>query len=170
MLLSAHNKIFSFSRVRYFLLTACKTGIFDNFGYARNWTSVNKNPILRPLYNIYVCHITVFKWSPNCTRTLFMICFVIELVSHWNPHCNFNWISSYEGVELSSWNLLWILITPIDTNKRIGQGIEMIFTQIYTPYLPNATPPIGKIHPSSKIAVTFIPMMQFWLPLIFIMS
>ena len=27
---------------------------------------------------------------------------------------------------------------------------------------PDATPPISKIHPSSKIAVTFEPMMQFW--------
>ena len=28
--------------------------------------------------------------------------------------------------------------------------------------LPDATPPIDKIHPFSKIAVTFEPVIQFW--------
>ena len=30
--------------------------------------------------------------------------------------------------------------------------------------LPDATPPVGKIHPFSKIAVTFAPMQQFRCP------
>ena len=42
---------------------AFKTAIFKIFGYARNGTSVNKNPFLRPLYNRYFCHITIVKWS-----------------------------------------------------------------------------------------------------------
>ena len=42
---------------------ALKTAIFKIFGYARNGTSVNKNPFLRPLYNRYFCHITIVKWS-----------------------------------------------------------------------------------------------------------
>ena len=42
---------------------ALKTAIFKIFGYARNGTSVNKNPFLRPVYNRYFCHITVVKWS-----------------------------------------------------------------------------------------------------------
>ena len=42
---------------------ALKTAIFKIFGYARNGTSVNKNPFLRPLYNRYICHITIVKWS-----------------------------------------------------------------------------------------------------------
>ena len=35
---------------------------------------------------------------------------------------------------------------------------------------PDATPPIDKIHPFSKIALTFEPMMQFLYHLIFRMS
>jgi hypothetical protein len=46
---------------------ALKTAIFKIFGYARNGTSVNKNPFLRPLNNSYrtlhfvVLSITVVK-------------------------------------------------------------------------------------------------------------
>ena len=36
--------------------------------------------------------------------------------------------------------------------------------------LPNATPPLGKIHPFSKIAITFEPMKQFICPSIFRIS
>ena len=42
---------------------ALKTAIFKIFGYARNGTSVNKIPFLRPLYDRYFCHITIVKWS-----------------------------------------------------------------------------------------------------------
>ena len=55
-------------RSPYFGLTpdfkiALKTAIFKIIGYARNGTSVHKNLFLRPLYNIYFCHITIIKWS-----------------------------------------------------------------------------------------------------------
>ena len=36
--------------------------------------------------------------------------------------------------------------------------------------LPDATPPVGKIRPLSKIAVTFEPMQQFRFPSRFIIS
>ena len=52
------------------LKNAYKTGIFKKFGNARNDTSVHKIQILRPLYNRYFCHITIKKWSRNCTRTI----------------------------------------------------------------------------------------------------
>ena len=42
---------------------ALKTAIFKIFGYARNGTSVNKKPFLRPQNNRYFCHITIMKWS-----------------------------------------------------------------------------------------------------------
>ena len=54
-------------------------GSCQNFGYDRNWTSSNKNQTLRPLYNWYFCHISITKWSPNCTRTLRKCFYVVIL-------------------------------------------------------------------------------------------
>ena len=36
---------------------------FKIWGQAEIGTSGHKNPILRPLYNRYFCHITIIKWS-----------------------------------------------------------------------------------------------------------
>ena len=49
---------------------ALKTAIFKILGCARNGTSVNKNHVLRPLYNRYFCHITIVKWSWNNKKTI----------------------------------------------------------------------------------------------------
>ena len=48
---------------------ALKMAIFIIFGYARNGTSVNKNPFLRALYNRYFCHITIVMWSLIIQKT-----------------------------------------------------------------------------------------------------
>ena len=42
----------------------------NKFGYARYGTSGHKNPILKPIYNRYFCHITNIKWSRKCTRII----------------------------------------------------------------------------------------------------
>ena len=42
-----------------YLKNACKAGYFKLFGYAKNTTSDCPISILRQLYNIYFCHITI---------------------------------------------------------------------------------------------------------------
>ena len=44
---------------------------FNKFGHARYGTSGHKNPILKPIYNIYFCHITNIKWSRKCFFWIF---------------------------------------------------------------------------------------------------
>ena len=53
-----------------YLKNACKAYYFNIFGYAKNTTSDGSSSILRPLYNIYFCHITIEKWSQIWTRTI----------------------------------------------------------------------------------------------------
>ena len=48
----------------------CFECIFQIFGYANNTISDGPNAILRPLYNRYLCHITIVKWSQIYTRTI----------------------------------------------------------------------------------------------------
>ena len=36
---------------------------FQNMGRLKKGSSVHKNPFLRTLYNRYICHITIVKWS-----------------------------------------------------------------------------------------------------------
>ena len=52
---------------------------FENFrfqcnikiwGWAKKGISVHKNHVLRPLYNIYFCHITIVKWSRINKKTI----------------------------------------------------------------------------------------------------
>ena len=63
------------------LITVCKPGILDNFGYSRNKTSVNKNPILRQLNDRYFCHVSINKWfqialgPSESAFGIFMTCF-----------------------------------------------------------------------------------------------
>ena len=49
---------------------ALKTAIFKIHGYAKNGTSVNKIPFLRPLYNRHFCYITIVKWSQNIQKSI----------------------------------------------------------------------------------------------------
>ena len=44
---------------------------FQNIWCARNDTSINKNPVLRTLYNRYFCHITIVKWSRINKKCIF---------------------------------------------------------------------------------------------------
>ena len=47
---------------------------FEIIGQAKKGLSVQKSPILRPLYNRYFCQITIIKWSrihQNSTRKCF---------------------------------------------------------------------------------------------------
>ena len=53
-----------------YLKYACKAGYSNIFGYAKNTTSGGPSSILRPLYNIYFCHVTIEKRSQICTRTI----------------------------------------------------------------------------------------------------
>ena len=45
---------------------AYKGGYFKKIGYAKNTTSDSPRSVLRPLYNIYFCHIAIEK----CTGTI----------------------------------------------------------------------------------------------------
>ena len=71
--------------------------IFFSFwggGVVRNGTSDSQNQNLRPIYNRYFCHITIIKWSQNCTRAIrksFFFkgyCVFFSSSFHWNPHNN----------------------------------------------------------------------------------
>ena len=86
-----------------YLKIACKAGYFNIFVNAKNTTSDGPTSILRPLYNR--CHITIEKWSQNCTRTItngffkdihFLALFPIVV-----PIVNIMAIFDHEGVELS---------------------------------------------------------------------
>ena len=136
------------------LITACKTSILESFAYARNRTSVNNNQTLRPLYNRYLSHITVIKVSLNCTRTFSK--WFLELFSFWNAYFNFNCISRWEGIELSS-RFFFVDYHYTHRHQKIrGPGIGMILPKIYTPYptpnqnshfyYPNSCPLIRLFH------------------------
>ena len=56
----------------------------------------------------------------------------------------------------------WYL--PQGAKKKFGA----FFVKAQT--LPDATPPVGKIHPFIKMAVTFEPIQQLWCPSVFIIS
>ena len=81
-------------------------------GYARKTTSGCPSSILRPLYNIYFCHITIEKWSQICTRTIRIVFFqrysffgflsyCNPIVILFNPIVNLIANLDHEGVELS---------------------------------------------------------------------
>ena len=53
-------------------------GLLQKIWYARNNTSGKQILIMKPLYNIYFCHITIIKWFQNCTRII-MKCFFGEI-------------------------------------------------------------------------------------------
>ena len=71
---------------------ALKTAIFKIYGYARNGTSVNKNPFLRPLNNRYFCHITIMKWSrinkKSIKKCIFWDIFIFIKVSPEHSACS----------------------------------------------------------------------------------
>ena len=48
--------------------------------------------------------------------------------------------------------------------KTYGNAQTSLLRRLQTQTLPNATQPIGKIHPFSKIAVIFEPAVQFGCP------
>ena len=53
---------------------------FKIIGQAKKGVSVQKYPILRPLYNRYFCHFTIIKWSwisQNSTRKCFFWRYII---------------------------------------------------------------------------------------------
>ena len=50
----------------------------------------------QPLTTDTFCHITIKKWSLNCTVTLIKL--VIFYFFWLYSHCNVKWISLYEGV------------------------------------------------------------------------
>ena len=62
----------------------------SNFSSSFCYTVTSGNKIQ---INRYFCHITIKKWSQNCTRTIrkCFLCafFVFSLISYWNPHYNF---------------------------------------------------------------------------------
>ena len=111
----------------------CFACIFQIFGYANNTTSDGPSAILRPLYNRYFCHITIEKWSQICTRTirngffkdiLFLGLFPIVI-----PIVNSISNLDHEGVELSCWNLLWLISAPKDTIKTLSRDVWMFLTK-----------------------------------------
>ena len=57
------------SGLEFFLMHANQV-FWTFFDYAKNRTSSIKNLILRTLYNMYFCHVTILEWSQNFTRTI----------------------------------------------------------------------------------------------------
>ena len=96
--------------------------IFQMFGYGNKITYDGPSAIPRPLYNRYLCHITIEKWSQICTRTIRKCLFkdilflgaspiVIPIV---NSISNLN----HEWVELSRWNYSWLINAPKEPIKK----------------------------------------------------
>ena len=78
---------------------------------------------------------------------------------HMDPN-NRYWYTTIDHVKYTE------ITTVSKTPKRPGGWIKTsLLRRLQAQTLPDATPPIGKIHPFSNMAVTFEPPMRFWYPL-----
>ena len=90
----------------------------------------------------------------------------------WNNNISFSYKNLYRicfslGQYLFPWNtFIWNIKNNIKDTWVLIKTSLLRKLQSHT--LPVETPPVGKIHPFSKTAVFFGPMMQFWYPLRFI--
>ena len=114
----------------------CFACIFQIFGYANYPISDGPSAILRPFYNRYFCHITM--WSQIYTRTirkclfkdiLFLGAFPIII-----PIVNSISNLEHEGVEQSCWNFVWLISAPKDKIKNLSRHVWMFLTKIDTSY------------------------------------
>ena len=82
-----------------------------------------------------------------------------------NEYCTNLWVEIVDGVR-----------HDVPGVHRLPGKINMFITltsllrKLQAQTLPDEAPPVGKVHPFSKIAVTFEPIQQFWCPLRFRIS
>ena len=125
---------------KYFFWNACKACYFNIFGYAKNTTFYSPRSILRPLYKIYFCHITIKKWSQICTGTIRNV-FLADILSLPETLGSFPLvilivhllvILDHEGVELSLRKFLWLISAPKKTIKKKHQSTCLdVFDKIW---------------------------------------
>ena len=120
------------------LKITCFACICQIFGYANNTISDGPSAIVRPLYNISLCHITIEKWSQIYTRIIRKCLFEEILILGTFPIAIpiVNSISNldHEGLKLSCWIFLWLFSEPKDIIKSLRPHVWMFLTKIDTPY------------------------------------
>ena len=71
---------------------------------------------------------------------------------------------------LEAWCFQWIIIPPPSAKQKFRLIITRLLRRLQAQTLPGEAPPIGKIHPFGRIAVSFEPEMRFGCPLGFRIS
>ena len=77
----------------------------------------------------------------------------------WIPTCNNDSFNTTKCIR----NQMFDTLLSIDIYKPLKETSLLCRLQAQT--LPDATPPIGQIHPFIKMAITFEPLKRFWCPL-----
>ena len=116
--------------------------------------------------------IVITKWRPEIDLSKCNPPITISYIMHFSTRqskCQ-TWLKHIDKPQ--SWNRPQLFFTCniiCSWFSKLDHSIEGNHTTLQTS-LPDATPPTGKIHPSSKMAVTFEPMMQFRFPFRFRIS